>query len=75
MKCYKIRKKKEFMTKHDLEFNPEGWWASGKGRDLWQNLGATRGAIKTSYIPMGVTIDMYEIVEFEMKELDIHQFR
>jgi hypothetical protein len=75
MKCYKIRKKPEFMTEYDNKYNPEGWWASGKGRDLWHNLGATRGTIKTSYIPYNETIEMYEIVEFEMKEVDIHQFR
>mgnify|MGYP001030038049 CR=1 FL=1 len=74
MKCYKIRKKEEFMTDHDKEFNPEGWWCSGKGRDLWHNLGATKATIKTSRLPFGDTKDMYEIVEFEMKEVDTHEF-
>lgn len=74
VKCYKIRKKKEFMDKHDIQFNPEGWWCSGKGRDLWHSLKATKGAIKTSYIPNGDTIEMYEIVEYEMKEVDTKDF-
>ena len=74
MNCYKIRKKQEFMTEHDKKFNPEGWWCSGKGRDLWHNLGATKGTIKTSRLPSGETKDMYEIVVFEMKEVDTHEF-
>jgi len=74
MKCYKIRKKKEFLGKHDLEFNPEGWWCSGKGRDIWHSLKATKGAIKTSYIPYNDTINMYEIVEYDMNEVDTIEF-
>jgi hypothetical protein len=63
MKCYKVRKKPAFMKDHEKTHN---WWCSGKGRDIWHNLSAVRGAIKTSYIPHNETIDMYEIVEFDM---------
>lgn len=75
MKCYKIRKKSQYLTEHDNKYNPEGWWCSGKGRDIWHSLGAVRGAIKTSYIPYNDTIDMYEIVEFDMVQSSTLEFK
>lgn len=75
MKCYKIRKKSQYLTENDIKYNPQGWWCSGKGRDIWHSLGAARGSIKTSYIPNEDTIDMYEIIEFDMVQSAILDFK
>lgn len=63
MKCYKVRLKEQYRDQYDSE-----WWCSGRGRDIWHNLGAVRGALKTSYISSSKTPKMYEIVEFDMVE-------